>query len=299
MVSALALLVVTQTPLQPYSKVIFEPIDEMSGIVKSRRWKDTYWVHNDSGDEPRIFAIRRDGSIIAPKWANRKEDSGKIVLDPGFLGVKVGGVTNEDWEDIAYDGDLLYLCDVGNNGNARRDLGVYAVSEPNPLEISTTRPQAWYPVSYEDQTAFPPPKMHFDCEAVFWSNGRLYFITKHRLNATLPDVGANLYVMPTMRQDRPNLLKKVGSAKNLGGWVTAADISPDGKRLAVLVSTLFAKVWVFEKPAKGDNWFASKAASYTFTGARQAEAICWNGPKELIVTNEQRDMFALDVSKFK
>lgn len=299
MLSALTFLAISQAGIKPYAQVTFQPVDEMSGIVTSRRWQDTYWVHNDSGDEPRIFAIRRNGTIIAPKWMNRKEDSGKVVIDPGFQGIKVGSASNEDWEDIAYDGDKLYLCDVGNNGNARRDLGVYAIAEPNPNEISTTRPQAWYPVAYEDQSAFPPKRRHFDCEAVFHSNGRLYFITKHRVSETLPDVGANLYVMTTRHTDKINKLKKIGTASNLGGWVTAADISPDGKRLAVLVSTLFAKVWVFDKPVKGENWLAGKSKTFTFTGARQAEAICWNGMNELIVTNEQRDMFAISTSQLK
>jgi hypothetical protein len=30
------------------------PGKENSGIVKSRRQDDVFWIHNDSGDEPRI-----------------------------------------------------------------------------------------------------------------------------------------------------------------------------------------------------------------------------------------------------
>ncbi len=46
------------TPLlERLGTVAYEPIDELSGIVKSRTYPDVYWVHNDSGDEARIFAV--------------------------------------------------------------------------------------------------------------------------------------------------------------------------------------------------------------------------------------------------
>jgi len=41
-------LTIAPIELKPYAQVTFEVIDEMSGIVKSRKLKDTYWVHNDS-----------------------------------------------------------------------------------------------------------------------------------------------------------------------------------------------------------------------------------------------------------
>ena len=30
------------------------PAEEHSGIVRSRNWADVFWMHNDTGDEPRI-----------------------------------------------------------------------------------------------------------------------------------------------------------------------------------------------------------------------------------------------------
>ena len=44
-------------------------IPEASGIVKSRRYPGIFWVHNDSGKPPALFAIRRDGTIPDhPEW---------------------------------------------------------------------------------------------------------------------------------------------------------------------------------------------------------------------------------------
>src|SRR5690606_40093178 len=60
---------------------------EVSGIVPSRQWPGVFWVHNDSGDETRIYPIRLDGSLFA---------SARSADAPGVL---IGGVVNSDWED--------------------------------------------------------------------------------------------------------------------------------------------------------------------------------------------------------
>ena len=50
--------------LQQVGETAHPPIDEMSGIVRSR-WQDNmWWVHNDSGDEPRLFAVDSTGAEI-------------------------------------------------------------------------------------------------------------------------------------------------------------------------------------------------------------------------------------------
>ncbi|MCE2424420.1 MAG: hypothetical protein J4F45_04845, partial [Pseudomonadales bacterium] len=43
-------------PVEIVARVEHEALGEVSGIVKSDRG-DFYWVHNDSGDEARLFAI--------------------------------------------------------------------------------------------------------------------------------------------------------------------------------------------------------------------------------------------------
>src|SRR4051812_49706568 len=73
-------------------------ISEASGIVASRRFQGVYWTHND-GDDNRLFAIRRDGSVI-----------GCAKVDANL----------HDWEDIAIDDDgNLYIADTGNNAGGR------------------------------------------------------------------------------------------------------------------------------------------------------------------------------------
>ena len=70
-------------------------IPEASGIVKSRRYPGIFWVHNDSGNPPLLFAVRGDGRIVR-----------QFRL----------AIPNIDWEDIAIDDQgHLYLGDIGNN----------------------------------------------------------------------------------------------------------------------------------------------------------------------------------------
>ena len=64
-------------------------LDEASGIARSQRQDDVYWLVNDSG-KPRLFAIDGTGKKLGR--------------------VKINGAKHVDWEDIAsftLDGKLI------------------------------------------------------------------------------------------------------------------------------------------------------------------------------------------------
>src|SRR5262245_60161114 len=85
----------SSSPLEHLGKLDARAIPEGSGIVKSRRFPDVYWVHNDSGNPPVLFALRPNGQIIQR--------------------FRIAAL-NIDWEDITADDDgHLYLGDIGNN----------------------------------------------------------------------------------------------------------------------------------------------------------------------------------------
>jgi hypothetical protein len=286
--------------LKPYATISHPPIAENSGIVRSRRYPDTYWVHNDSGDKARIFAIRADGTVIVPARANRREDAGVAPqAQSEFQGITIEGASNIDWEDIAIDGDTLYIADMGNNANARRDLGIYVLKEPNPLETDRSRFLRFLPVAYPDQKQFPPRgRMEFDCEAIFTLRGKIYAITKHRENRLLPAMSATLYRLDSQHTDKTNLLTRLDYAADLGGWVTAADVSPDGRTLAVLTQMPIQSVWLFDTSAPGDRFLTQgKGRQIRFTGVKQAESLCWQDGSTLIIGNEQRELFRLPVKR--
>lgn len=285
--------------LQSTVQVQAEPIDEMSGIVKSGRFPNTYWVHNDSGDSARIFAIRADGSTITPARYNRKEDAGKVETKPlTYEGIAIAGGENFDWEDIAIDGDTLYVSDMGNNGNARRDMGIYEIKEPNPATTEKVRYLRFIPCAYPDQKEFPPRELNaFDCEGIFVKGGKVHFLTKWRSGPNgLPIDGTALYRLDRINPDgRQNILTKIGERKGLGGWVTASDLSSDGKKLAVLTHVPESVIWVFD--ATKNNPLDHPLMKRSLKGAGQCEAICWDSETDVLVTNEGRDIFRVRMAK--
>lgn len=262
--------------LSPVNRISFKPINESSGLVKSRTFPDVFWTHNDSGDKARIFAIRQDGSIIKSKNAQDNYD-----------GINISQAENVDWEDIAVDNDgNLIIADFGNNNNRRKDLTIYFVKEPNPFEQATATAFKKVRFFYADQDSFPPTKKNFDSEAIFWARGKLYLLTKHR-----SDTFTKLYRFDSMATGVINPLKPI-SRFETKFMVTAADVSPDGNKLVVLT---YDAIWMFEVSDSSDDYFGGKI-SWLPIFAKQCEGICFTGT-EIIICNEQRDLFKLSVDQ--
>lgn len=285
--------------MAPIAQVKSEPIGEMSGIVKSRRRENVYWVHNDSGDSARIFAITAEGKSILPTYSKFTFYGDEKEKDKEqWQGFEVLYADNVDWEDIAVDENYLYVADVGNNGNARRDLVIYVLSEIDPTASTRTAVIKKLPVVYPEQTEFPAEERHFDSESLFVDEGTLYLITKHRSSGGLVgdfEPGADLYRLDTNFDDRDNALIKIDSSPALTA-ATGAELSPDGQTLAVIA---YADLWLFSRPASGDHWFsegASRRYPLNREVFRQAEAITWENADSLLITNEQRDIFRVSVS---
>ena len=267
-----------------------EALDEVSGLVKSERG-DFYWVHNDSGDSARLFAIDAAGTPLVPSW--------KGVAPEDWPGHAIEHASNMDWEAIALADGVLYIADVGNNGNARRDLGVYVVNEPDPTAVQRMKALKHLPIRYPDQRQHPGDVWHFDCEAIFVADGKLYFITKHRQPRRISEwePGAKLYRLDTDYTDRENVLTLIGQRDDVT-VVTGADISPDGTQLAVAT---YVALWIFERPASGDNWFDGKARKLDLpreSWNRQLEAVAWQNESTLLLINERRDIMQASLADF-
>ena len=281
--------------------VTHPPINEMSGIVRSGTYRDVWWVHNDSGSGANLYAVDRDGKLVMPAWQREGFAADKIEGDkPPWPGVVILGAANQDWEDIDRIDDRLLICDMGNNGNAKRDLGVYVISEPNPSEMDQgARPITFIQLAYPDQQDYPPmppEDWRFDCEAVFVADGKLYLLTKYRADCRFDRIttGTSLYRLDTMAPNRVNQLTLIHRADDLSIIPTAANLSPDGSRLAVMSMN---GVWLFDKPKKGDDWLSGSATLVRLPMLRikQAEGVCWDDDRTLRIVIEQRGVLTLDV----
>jgi hypothetical protein len=255
-------------PIEPkfVAKLGRGPAKENSGIVKSRNYPDLFWMHNDSGDEPRIYPIHRDGT----NYINERY--------PEEHGVLIGGAINVDWEDIACDADgMLIIADVGNNGNDRRDLTLYYVDEPAPTAGRTTFRKKVF-VRFPDQQEFPASRddFNYDCEAIFALGDIVYFLTKNRSNSH-----TSLYSLTDPKSEVVNSLAYLATF-DLQGQAVAADCSTDGKRLAVLSYT---GLWLFVRE-RVDQGFFTEEIWWTPLREHEAEAVCFANDGSLILADE-------------
>lgn len=255
-------------PLPPYATIDALEISECSGIAKSNRFEDVYWVHNDSAGGSDLYAINRSGKLLS---------------------VIPTSIPNTDWEDIAADdAGNLFIGDFGNFNNTRRNLAIHSLAEPDPSLNASDVPYRSFPFVYPDQTQFPPRKRLFDCEALFWAEGNLFLLTK-----SLGDTYTRLYRFNELAENRINTPERIGIF-DIGPQVTGADASSDGKRLAILTTR---SIWIFDRP-KSDWNYLNGPARFMKIEAGQCEAICWDGPNRLIVANEGRELYAVSIDGF-
>ncbi|MBL4568368.1 MAG: hypothetical protein JKY69_01440, partial [Flavobacteriaceae bacterium] len=142
---------------------------------------------------------------------------------------------NNDWEDLTKDHKgNIYIGDFGNNRNKRKNLAILKISKDslnNTGKINIERISFYYP----NQKKFPPKKkqMHFDCEAFFHFNNSLYLFTKSRERNNFGKT--NVYKIPARRGNHEaQFITSFKTCDDIQCWVTSADISADGKQIAIL-----------------------------------------------------------------
>jgi hypothetical protein len=244
--------------LEPLGRLDHPAIAEASGIVKSRRYPGVFWVHNDSGHPAALYAVRRDGTLIR-EYAVR--------------------APNIDWEDIAADGEgRLYLGDIGNNGELLPVRAIYRLDEPDP-----SRPAVGpLPVTASAHYGFPRGG-RFDAEGLIIDGRRAVVVAKKSAGRD-----AELYAIPLDPPApllRPALPEPAGTLPGFTEPVTGADLSADGRLLAVCS---YEVARVYERSARGD-WRRLGTIRYK---ADSIEAICWDG-HDLVLAGEGRGMYRI------
>ncbi len=238
---------------------------ETSGLAASRTHPGTLWLVEDGGNPARLHAVSRRGRRIAS--------------------YDIDGTSNTDWEDLAafeHDGKrYLLVADTGDNGGLRRTLLLHAIEEPSQLRDGGTLRPAW-------SIAFRWPDGARDCEAVAVDarRGEVLLISKKR---TPPE----LFALPLRpRGDGMQVARKLGTLAGvpipdaealqanegmarIRHQVTAADISPDGHRLAVMT---YNEVLLYRRRSDG-SWadaVARRPVVHDLPWLPQAEALGWD-----------------------
>lgn len=241
--------------------VASDALTELSGIAASRRTRGAYWVHNDSGDSARVFAIDASGRTL-----------GEFALD---------GAQAVDWEDIAVAPGPrttgkgrtsdLYIGDIGDNAGTRASVTVYRVPEP---AVDRTGDPVARVLPGTAALTFTYPDGPHDAEALLVDprRGDLLIVTK--------DLVAGTGIVFRGRADAlagtNAVLERVGEVSlGLGGGVTGGDVSANGDTVAL---RSYLGVTLYPRPAGTRLWraFAQTAcagAAPPLSAERQGEAV--------------------------
>jgi len=225
---------------------------EVSGIAASRRNPGVLWVHNDSGDAPKVYAIDTKAELLGA--------------------CTIRGATLRDWEDIAIgpgpdpNQQCLYIGDIGDNQAKRANVTIYRVAEPR---VDSTAPFGRMVIGPAETITLTYPDGPRDAETLLVDplTRDIYIISKRTLFSRV-----YLAAFPQSTTQRTTM-KSV--AVMPWGFATGGDVSPDGRR--VIVRGMFnASLW--ERPAGEPLWraFSGKQVQIPLADEPQGEAICFD-----------------------
>jgi len=209
-------------------------LSESSGVAVSRNNPGVLWTHNDSGDEPVVYATDLSG-----------RDLGRI---------RVSGAEAVDWEDIAVGPcpapagaeACLYVADTGDNFEARSTAGIYIFPEPLVPDGGLTSAER------TDQARLV--RIHYsdgphDVEALaIRPNGDALLISKGRSGPIV------VYSIPGAQMTEQSVIASpidtlpIDTSVGLINQVTGAAVSADGERLVVRTYT---QLWFYRFEASG------------------------------------------------
>jgi hypothetical protein len=232
-------------------------VAESSGFEQANSEGDL-WTQADGGNSASLYKVTPQGDLLQ-----------KLDLTP---------LTNIDWEDLAQDDEKrLYIGDFGNNQNKRRNLAIYRLSGlPQKPTVDTIH------FSYSDQRDFPPKKVarNFDCEAFYYRHDSLYLFTKNR--------GEGRWVKEYVLPAKPGTYTAtLVDSIQMNTWITAADISPDGRTVALLG---YGRVYMIELQP-GRKLFDCPKSCLLIPTTGQAEALVFTNEHDFVLSNEKGKIF--------
>tara|TARA_B100001063_G_scaffold47778_1_gene41658 strand:- start:11522 stop:12343 length:822 start_codon:yes stop_codon:yes gene_type:complete len=178
-------------------------IDETSGLEII---DNQFITHNDSGGEPKLYYLNKKGKIISER--------------------KITGVKNNDWEDITQDDEFIYVADMGNNYDTRKNLSVIKI----PRDKNSVIDPEIIKFNYPEQNDFRYKKLsQFDAEALISINEFLIIFTKNRATKK-----TDIYSLP--KNGGEYEAKKIGSL-NTQSIITGGDYDKENE-LLILTSTI-------------------------------------------------------------
>jgi hypothetical protein len=243
-------------------------LSEISGLEKLN--DSTLIAINDGGNEPILFLLNLSGKIT------RK--------------INVINATNIDWEALAIDENYVYIGDIGNNMNERKDLCVYRLNRGELANSSAINADKMN-ISYKEQRSFPPlnNERYFDAEAMTVFEGQLWIFTK---NSTKPFDGISYIYMFQFELNKNKELQKTTQLKlNKTSYLKDAITSACTQNNSMILTT-YNRMIKLEFPKQG----LTKSNVYFYPHIQQVEACAWINENTYMISNEKNKF--LGAAKF-
>jgi hypothetical protein len=247
-------------------------INEASGIACSLQTPDAIWMHNDSGDEARLFLVQPDGKTRA-------------VLN-------VPSEKPLDWEDMCSFSirgkPWLLVADIGDNAKNRGPSAAGGKREPCRLllipepEIESSSTEKNFSAKIYGSIEFTFEDGARDCESVAVDVERqeILLVSKSR------SLDAGLYRIPLKLRAGRTVARAERLCTLSVLMATSMDISPDHRRMVVV--SPFSGV-VIERTAD-ESWADAcrrPGQVITLPPRKQGETVCFQQSRNVILVNSE------------
>jgi len=234
-------------------------LKEVSGIAVSKIRPGICYVHNDSGDSSRFFAITRTGELKAVYNLVGEEKKRIKVADCEDIAVGPGPVKGRSY---------VYLADIGDNLGIRNDIRIYRFAE-NELPAKGTANVTG------KQTTLNYPDGARDAETLLIDpvNKYLFIISKREDSVAV--YGCSLQEMEADRVELRFYAKLFFPGRRKEKQVIAGDISADGRKV-VIKSSSQVYYWKRNKGETIDQCLQRKPVELPYRQEGQQEAISFD-----------------------
>lgn len=230
-------------------------LTEISGMAVSAVDPSRVWVHNDSGDAARLYALNlRTCAVVAE--------------------LSLRGVDARDWEGMAAGLDakgrpVLWVGDIGDNRSSWTSVSLLRVREPAGSG-AFIRSARTFDFTYRDrphdaETLLVNPLVRAKPVPYMWV-------------ATKQLARGRIYALPTLRAKRVVTARPVGDA---GAFVTDGAVRPDGRGF-VIRDYLDAHIYRGLPP--GEKMYTVRLPAQV-----QGEAITWSADGRSLLVMSERD----------
>lgn len=263
---AIALLFVTSlfysqtidyAPVQELARIPNPEINEISGVASSYHNPGTFWVHNDSGDTPRIFLVDQAGNTLT---------QGTIT-----------GASANDWEDIVsfqLNGtNYLIIADIGDNASTRTQYSLYIIEETN-YNSSGPNPSS-YAIQRRINFTYDTGPQNCESLAVDVESGKIILVSKTSYGGSQKIRYVHELPLSVDSGTVTLVAQKIQEFGTIAEATTGMDISNNGKY--AIIHTVLDGNFEFTRN-QGETWAAAFTKEPRRIGIpedRGFEAICY------------------------